>query len=59
MRYLGACLIVAGAMFTLLEAAWLALAGAQGLGIVLGLLIALVVATPLIMVGSYLVSRRS
>jgi hypothetical protein len=46
MRYLGWCLIVLGVMFALLELGWLTMAGAKGVGIVLGLLIAIVVATP-------------
>jgi hypothetical protein len=58
MRYLGWCLIVLGIMFALLELVWLAMAGARGVAIVLGVVIAIVIATPLVMVGGYLVQRR-
>jgi hypothetical protein len=58
MHYLGGCLIAIGVLLVLIELGWLAVSGAHGGGIILGLLILAIVAMPLILVGGYLVSRR-
>src|SRR5687767_3320295 len=58
-RGLGIGLVAGGAIVLLLMLVWLAVSGAESGGIVLGLLLALVLAGPLIGAGIYVLSRQT